>query len=95
MADLTQLTADVAANGEVIDSAVTLIGGLAQQIRDLVDAGADPAALLALAADLEGNTADLAAAVTANTTPTPTPDPGATETEPGAPDAGTAETSGV
>ena len=66
-AQLDQLKADVAAEKTVIDSAVALLGGLAQQIRDLAE---DPAALSQLATDIESQTASLAAAVTANT-PTP------------------------
>lgn len=66
MALLDQLTADVQADKDAVNSAITLINGLAQQIKD---AGTDPAALKALTDQLEANTSSLAAAVTANTTP--------------------------
>lgn len=66
-AELDRLSTEVAENATVIDSAVTLINGLAQQIRDLKD---DPAALTALADSLDSKSNELAAAVTANT-PTP------------------------
>ena len=67
MADLTQLTADVTANTDAVNSAVTLIKGLADEIRK---AGTDPAALKALTDKLEANTTALAEAVTANTVST-------------------------
>lgn len=69
---LVRLQAEVEENTEVIGSAVTLIGGLAQQIRDLQD---DPAALAALADQLDAQTASLAAAVAANTTQPAEPEP--------------------
>jgi hypothetical protein len=53
--------------GTTVDSAVTLITGLAQQIRDLQN---DPVALAALANSLDAKANELAAAVAANT-PTP------------------------
>jgi len=76
---LDTLTADVAAATTVEDSAITLLQGLKAQ---LDAAGTDPAALQALSASIESETAKLAAAVTANTpaapppapTPAPTPD---------------------
>jgi chromosome segregation ATPase len=63
-AELDTLTAEVAETGTVVDSAIALIEGLAQQIRDLAN---DPAALAQLAADLDAKTNALAAAVSANT----------------------------
>lgn len=64
MADLTQLTSDVAANSDAVASAVTLL----QTIKSELDAaGTDPAALDALSASLEANTEALANAVVANT----------------------------
>lgn len=64
-AELDALTAQVAANGSAIDSAITLITNLAAKI-----AGGDPAtaaALTALAADLKTKDDALAAAVAAQT----------------------------
>lgn len=66
MADLTQLTADVAQLESVDESAITLIAGLAQQIKD---AGTDPVALKALTDRMEAESTKLAGAVTANTAP--------------------------
>lgn len=63
-AELDRLTASVANVKTVAESAITLINGLAQQIRD--NAG-DPAALAKLADDLDADDAELAAAVSANT----------------------------
>lgn len=69
MADLSALTREVQENGEVAASAVALINGLAQQIRD---AAGDQAALDALAADLDAQAGPLADAVAANTPGAPT-----------------------
>lgn len=66
-AELDRLTTEVTETATVIDSAIVLIGGLAQQIRDLQN---DPAALSALADSLDAKQAELAAAVAAGT-PTP------------------------
>ena len=62
--DLANLQAAVAAEDTVIQSAVTLINGIAQRI---ADAGTDPVALQALTADVQAQASALAAAVTANT----------------------------
>lgn len=67
--ELARLQTEVAEMAGVVDSAVALINGLAQQIRDLAT---DPAALTALADSLDSKAGELAAAVVANT-PTPTP----------------------
>lgn len=65
MADaLTDLQAQVAKNTAVEESAVTLINGLAAQIKAN---STDPVALEALANSLSGSAGDLAAAITANT----------------------------
>lgn len=83
MLDLTALTAEVADNGDVIASASTLLSSLSQQIRDMAG---DPAAIAALADQLDANSAALADAVAANTPaasgttpddgePAPTPEP--------------------
>lgn len=67
--ELARLQTEVAEMVGAVDSAIALIGGLAQQIRDLVAAG-DPAALTALADELDMKANALAAAVVENT-PTP------------------------
>lgn len=74
MADFTDLTAEVEANGDAVDSAVTLLNALSAQ---LVDAADDPAEIRAIAEELSGNSNRLAQAVAANTPagPEPTPEP--------------------
>lgn len=69
-AQLDKLTTEVSETKTVVASAVTLIEGLAQQIRDLKD---DPVALEALATELDATTNALAAAVAANTPPVEPP----------------------
>ena len=69
MAALDDLTAQVAANKTVIDSAVVLINGIAARI---TAAGTDPVALAALTASLKTEDDALAAAVAANTVPVST-----------------------
>jgi hypothetical protein len=64
MAELDDLTAQVAANTTVSQSALTLINGIAARI---TAAGTDPAKLAALTASLKSDDDALAAAVTANT----------------------------
>ena len=64
MSALDDLTAAVAAEDTVIDSAVTLINGFAAQ---LAAAGTDATKLAALQADIKAKTATLSAAVAANT----------------------------
>jgi hypothetical protein len=66
MSALSDLQAAVAAENTVIASAITLLNGLKAQL-DAAIASGDPAALTALSADIAGQTAALAAAVTANT----------------------------
>lgn len=68
--ELDRLTTEVAETRGVVDSAIALIGGMAQQIRDLSN---DPAALTALADELDAQTNALAAAVAANSPPAPEP----------------------
>lgn len=63
MTAVSDLTDAVNRQSSVIDSARTLLGTLAQQIRDNVD---NSAALQQLAADIEANTDELAQAVDAN-----------------------------
>ena len=74
VADLTQIQNDVAANGDVVQSAVTLLQGLKAQLDEAI-ASNDPAALAELSAALEQQTQSLADAVTANTPAAPTPEP--------------------
>ena len=64
MTKLQDLQAAVQAEDNVIQSAVTLINGIAQRI---ADAGTDPAALQALTDDINAQAQSLAAAVAANT----------------------------
>ena len=58
------LIADVSANSDAIASAIILLQGLKAA---LDNAGTDPVRLAELSANLEKSTADLAAAVVANT----------------------------
>ena len=66
--ELDTLTAQVAANDTVIESAIVLIQGLAAAIKA---AGTDPAALQALVDSLAAEDAKLAAAVAENTPAAP------------------------
>ena len=66
-AQLEALTAAVAANKDVTDSAVALLSGLHTKLQELIDTGVDPVALQTLADDLSTATQALAAAVVANT----------------------------
>jgi|SRR6478752_9882402 len=67
-AALDRLTAEVAETRSAAQSLITLVQGLAQQIRDNVD---DSDALNQLADDLDAEQKDIADAVTANTTTPP------------------------
>ena len=64
MADLSAISAAVATNGSVVDSAIVLLNDIAAQF---AAAATDPAAVAALAAEIEAKSADLAAAIVANT----------------------------
>lgn len=68
MADLTALTQAVTDNSSVVDSAVLLINDIAAQ---LSAAATDPAAVQAIADQLTAKSAELAAAVAANTPAAP------------------------
>jgi hypothetical protein len=68
MGAIEDLTAQVAQNTSVDESAVTLIQGLAAQI---AAAGTDPAKLAALQTNLKASADKLAAAVAANTPAAP------------------------
>lgn len=61
---LDRLTTEVEETGTVVDSAITLLGSLSEQIRN--NAG-DPAALTELADKLDAKQSELAAAIAANT----------------------------
>lgn len=79
-AELDALKTAVENDATVEASAITLINGLAAQIKA---AGTDPAALKAITDHLDTNASALAAAVAANTpaaTPPPTPAPAPTST---------------
>lgn len=69
--ELDRLTQEVADTKSSVDSVIALVEGLAQQIRDSVN---DPAALNALADELDAQQGRIAAAVSANT-PTPPAEP--------------------
>lgn len=81
MAALDDLQAQVQANTNLEQSAVTLIQGLAKQITDAV-ANNDSSALQALASQLNSSAAALGAAITANTPQAPAPDPNAPQVNP-------------
>ena len=72
--DLTELTADVSANTDLVQSAVTALNGIAQKVTDAVAAalaaGATPAQLQSVtdaATAIKANSAALAAAIPAST----------------------------
>lgn len=67
--EIDNLTAQVKSNSDAIDSAVTLINGIADRI---TAAGVDPVKLKSLTDELKSKDDALAAAVTANT-PVTTP----------------------
>jgi hypothetical protein len=69
--ELDNLTAQVKANSDLLDSAVTLINGIADRI---TAAGVNPVALQALTDELKAKDDLLATALVANT-PTPAPQP--------------------
>jgi hypothetical protein len=66
MATLADLQAAVAATTAVEESAIVLIEGIAQQLKDAL-ANSDPAAVQAVIDSLDAEKAKLAAAVAANT----------------------------
>lgn len=68
--ELEKLQQDVAAEGVVVDGAITLIKGIKAALDAAIAAG-DPAALTALSAEIEAKTAALSAAVVENTPATP------------------------
>ena len=66
MSALDDLKTQVTKNTDLEESAVVLIQGIAQQLKDAIAAG-NPAALTDLAAQLDKSARDLAAAMAANT----------------------------
>lgn len=69
-ADLTTLQSQVAANTNVIQSAITLIQGLAAQLQAAKN---DPTAIQAIIDTMNANDTALAQAVAANTPAAPAP----------------------
>ncbi len=72
MATLNDIRDAVAAEKTVEDSIITLLGQIAQQLKDAI-ASNDPAAMQQVVDDLTAHRQALADAVTANTTPPPAP----------------------
>ncbi len=83
LVDLTKLQADVEAENTVLTSAETLLAGLAEAVRAIPAPDTNTqAAVDALATEIEGKTAELSAAIAANTvTPAPAPTPAAPPVE--------------
>lgn len=75
MADFTGMTAEIERNRSVVQSAVTLINGIAAKIDAAVaeNDASDNTALTDLANSLRSDSDSLAAAVVANTPGEPTP----------------------
>lgn len=74
-AALDKLTAEVAENTSVMESAAILLSGLKAKIDELIAAGNNDPELQALADSLDSETNKLAAAVAANTPVEPEPTP--------------------
>lgn len=68
MATIADLQTEVGQNTSVTESAVALLNGLSQQLKDALAAN-DPAAIQAVVDQLDANTSALAEAVTQNTAP--------------------------
>lgn len=62
--EMDVLTAEVTRSTSVDESAITLLNSLSAQLASIAN---DPAAVLALSAELKSNSDNLAAAITANT----------------------------
>lgn len=80
--ELDDLTREVSETDDAVDSVLTLVGGLADQIRAMKD---DPAKLAQLAAQLDAKQAAIAAAILANTPAAPGGTNGETPVEPANP----------
>lgn len=76
------LIAAVASQSSVVDSAITLINGFADQLKEatatLAEAGADTSQLVEITNKITTESAALAQAVQANTPAAPTPEPAQT-----------------
>lgn len=72
MAAIDDLETEVSENTDVTSSAVVLLEGLSQQLKDAIASG-DPARVQAVVTQLDANSKRLADAVTANTPVAPTP----------------------
>jgi len=66
MATITELQAAVARTTDAEDAVIVLLKGISQQLKD-AQASGDPAAVAAVIATLDANTAKLGAAVVENT----------------------------
>lgn len=71
MSKIDELAAAVAAEKTVEDSAIALLNGLSQQLKDALASGNTDAAVQGVIDSLGTNTAALSAAVAANTPPPP------------------------
>jgi hypothetical protein len=71
---MDDLNTEVAQNTDAVQSAITLMNSLSQQLKDAV-ASNDPAAVQAVIDQLDANTNELAASVAANTPAAPVPPP--------------------
>lgn len=69
MAKIDELTAAVVSEKTVEDSAIALLTGLSQQLKDALASGNTDAAVQTVIDSLASNTAALSAAVVANTPP--------------------------
>lgn len=67
MSKIDDLTAAVTAEKTVEDSAIALLNGLSQQLKDALASGNTDAAVQTVIDSLAANTSALSAAVTANT----------------------------
>lgn len=70
LATIEEVQAAVAAEGTVVDSVVTLLGGISQQLADAI-AQNDPVALQAVVDSINAQSQTLADAVVANTPASP------------------------
>lgn len=70
--EMVRLQAAVARLDAIDDSIIALLNGVVEQLRALIEQGADPAALSKLADDVNAQADALAAAVLANTPAGPT-----------------------
>lgn len=70
MATINDVTNAINAESSVDDSIIALLNGIVQQLKD-AQASGDPAALDAVVAGIQANTAKIQSAVTANTPVTP------------------------